>query len=258
MQTDASLLDLRKGAGFSNFTENMNESDATPDTLQAYLLGAVDFESTLLLQRRLHYDVTGNRDRAALIVCEHSPLVTVGRHGSHRHLQADRSWPVRWVPRGGGCWLHLPGQFAIYAILPLDRLGLTIPAYLDRLADVFIRVLDDFTVRQNVRATGAGVCVGARPVAPLGIAVRDQATMFGACFNLCPDLELFRGIRCHPAAEEPMTSLERERRGAVRPSLVRERIVDRFAETFGFRNVVPFSEHVLLERKDSSREAVSA
>lgn len=232
----------------------MDEPAASPETLQAYLLGSIDFESALRVQRRLHYDVTGNRDRAALIVCEHPPLITVGRHGSHRHLRDDRSWPVRWVPRGGGCWLHVPGQFALYGILPLDRLGLTIPTYLERLGSVLVRVLDDFSIHQNTRVTSVGVCVGGRPVGTLGIAVRDQVTMFGACFNLCPDLELFRGIRCHPAADEPMTSLERERRGAVRHSLVRERIVEHFAEAFGFRNVVPFSEHVLLNRPTPAGE----
>jgi lipoyl(octanoyl) transferase len=235
----------------------MAGTDKNLDALQAYLLGAVDFESILRLQRRLHFDVTGNRNRAALIVCEHSPLITVGRHGSHGHLRLDadeRGWPVRWVPRGGGCWLHVPGQIALYPILPLDRLGLAIPEYLRRLATVLIRVLGDFSIHQGPRIADAGVCVGQRPLATLGIAVRDQVTTFGACFNLCPDLELFRGIRCHPAATEPMTSLERERRGPVRPSLVRERLVDHFAEAFGFSRVLPFSDHVLLNQRQRDRQ----
>ena len=122
----------------------MFRTDHPPSTLQAYLLGTVDFDSILLLQRRLVYDVSGQRDRAALIVCEHSPMITVGRHGSHSHLRIDeRGWSVRWVPRGGGCWLHLPGQFALYAVMPLDSLGLTVPEYLARLGFAMVRVLDD-------------------------------------------------------------------------------------------------------------------
>src|SRR3989442_4146069 len=84
--------------------------------LQAYLLGTVDFEAALALQRRLHFDVAGDRSQAALIVCEHAPLITVGRQGSRRHLLTDaeelqaRCWRVRWVNRAGGCWLHLPVQ----------------------------------------------------------------------------------------------------------------------------------------------------
>lgn len=239
----------------------MNLQAASPETLQAYLLGQVDFDAALLLQRRLHYDVTGNRDRAALILCEHAPLITVGRHGSHSHLRIDpaeldlRGWRTRWVPRGGGCWLHLPGQFALYAVLPLEQLHLTIPAALRTLGETIVRVLDDFSVHKGVSVTDAGVCVGDRPVANLGLAVRDGVTLFGGCFNLCPDLELFRGIQSHPNAREPMTSLERERRGAVRPGLVRERLVEHFAAAFRFANVFPFSDHVLLRQRASPRLA---
>src|SRR4051794_27382963 len=38
---------------------------AADPVLQAYLLGAVDFEAALLLQRRLVYEVSGDRCRAA-------------------------------------------------------------------------------------------------------------------------------------------------------------------------------------------------
>src|SRR4051794_29952651 len=90
-----------------------------PTRLQAYLLGQVDFEAALALQRRLVYEIAGDRTRAALILCEHPPLITVGREGSRSHVLCDdaelqgRHWRVRWVNRGGGVWLHLPGQLAI-------------------------------------------------------------------------------------------------------------------------------------------------
>src|SRR5688572_3217932 len=85
-------------------------------TLQAYLLGSVDFETALRLQRRLHYEVSGDREQACLILCEHPPIITVGRQGSRAHIFCEpeelraRQWRVRWVNRGGGTWLHLGGQ----------------------------------------------------------------------------------------------------------------------------------------------------
>src|SRR5581483_11812554 len=89
----------------------------SPDTtLQAYLLGSVDFDAALRLQRRCHFDVTGDRTQAFVLACEHPPLITVGRHGSRAHIRFEpqdlqtRHWDVRWVNRGGGCLLHLPGQ----------------------------------------------------------------------------------------------------------------------------------------------------
>src|SRR5712692_8523012 len=111
-----------------------------PDAvLQAYLLGSVEFGAALDLQRLLAYQVAGDRDQAALILCEHPPHITIGRQGSRAHvlLGAEelnvRGWRVRWVNRGGGTWLHVPGQLAVYPILPLDRLALGIPEYLQRL-----------------------------------------------------------------------------------------------------------------------------
>ena len=113
-----------------------------PSALQVYLLGTVDFEALLRCQGRLHYEISNDRAQAALILCEHPPLITVGRHGSRAHILLEpadlqiRGWPVRWVKRGGGCWLHQAGQMSAYALLPLDRLGLTVPAYQHRLGEI--------------------------------------------------------------------------------------------------------------------------
>lgn len=226
---------------------------AMPDmALQVYLLGAVEFEHALQFQRRLHYDIAGNRAHAALIVCEHSAIITVGRQGSRRHLLIDadeihaRQWRVRWVNRGGGCWLHMPGQLSIYPILPLDVLGLKPPQYVLALAETLRRVLADFSVTARVQADDAGVWVGNRLLAAIGVSVKDDVAYYGACFNLQPPLDAYRLVRCHPRTIEPMTSLERERRGPVRPTMVRERIVEHFRDAFGFTRLSLFSDHPAL------------
>jgi lipoyl(octanoyl) transferase len=225
--------------------------------LQAYLLGSVPFEVALALQRRLVYQVAGDRDQAVLLLCEHAPLISVGRQGSWAHVQDDpdrlaaRGWPIRWVNRGGGCQLHLPGQFAIYSILALDRLGLDLPDYLRQLSRVFVDVLADFNVRGETRPGEAGVWVAGRPVAQVGVAVRDWVSYYGAVFNVNPDLLPFRRIRA-ASGELPMTSLERERRGPLRPAMVRERLVEHFAARFGFSRIALFFDHPSLSRKAPS------
>jgi lipoyl(octanoyl) transferase len=231
---------------------------AADTALQAYLLGTVDFDAALALQRLLVYQVTGDRDAAALVLCEHPPLITVGRQGSRSHILYEpeelhaRRWPVRWVNRGGGCLLHLPGQLAVYPVLPLDRLGLGLRAYLDRLQDVLVALLDDFGIRAETRPERPGVWANGRPIAAVGVAVRHWVTYYGAVLNVNPDLVPFRRVRCLGAAEQPMTSLERERRGPLRPSLVRERLVEHFAARFGFGRVSPFSDHPALQRRAPS------
>src|SRR5438105_14841438 len=100
-------------------------SNQSGSVLHAYLLGRFEFADALALQRRLAYEVGGDRSRGARLLCEHPHLVSIGREGSRAHvLLGDEQlhaleWPVRWVNRGGGCLLHAPGQLAIYPIFAL-------------------------------------------------------------------------------------------------------------------------------------------
>jgi lipoyl(octanoyl) transferase len=239
-------------------------SGALPaNLLQVYLLGLVDFEAALGLQRRLVYQMAGDRTSAALLVCEHPPLITVGREGSRMHILCEpdelraRRWSVRWINRGGGCLLHLPGQLALYPILPLDQRGLGLQAYLDRLHEVLAALLDDFDIRARTRQEKTGLWVGPRPVAGVGVAVRDWVSYHGAFLNVNPDLEPFHQVRWGHAAEGPMTSLERERHGPLRPALVRQRFLEHFADRFSFSGTALFFGHPSLSQKAPS-DAIAA
>jgi lipoyl(octanoyl) transferase len=231
--------------------------------LQVYLLGSVDFEAALLLQRRLAYEVAGDRKRAALILCEHPPLITVGRQGSRTHILCEpeelraRQWQVRWINRGGGCLLHTPGQLAIYPVLALDLFSLDVQGYLELLQTVLLTLLADFTVTASVRPGQAGVWAGDRLLAMVGIAVRDWVTYYGAALNVNPALAPYRLVHCGAAGDAPMTSLERERRGPVRPSLVRQRLVEHFTARFPFARVAFFTDHPSLSRKARSDAVAS-
>ncbi|HZT81228.1 MAG TPA: lipoyl(octanoyl) transferase LipB [Gemmataceae bacterium] len=228
---------------------------AAGPALQAYLLGTVPFDAALALQRLLVYDVGSDRDSAALVVCEHPPLITVGRQGSRAHVLCEpeelraRRWEVRWVNRGGGCLLHLPGQFAVYPVLALDRRGLGLQAYLDRLHEVVLAVLDDFGVRGETRPGRPGVWAGGRLIAAVGVAVRGWVSYHGVLLNVNPDLAPFRLVRSGGPGDGPMTSLERERRGPLRPALVRERLLEHFAARFGFMRTSLFFDHPALPRR---------
>lgn len=230
--------------------ETMKGTEEQAPVLQVYLLGTVDFEALLRLQRRLHYEIAGDRSQAALILCEHPPLITVGRHGSRAHILPEprdlqvRGWRVRWVNRAGGCWLHQPGQLSAYAVLPLDRLGLTVPAYQRRLGQVVQSWLGEFGIHNEWRDNGAWVRT--RLLAGLGFAVCNWVSYYGLCLNINPVLDPYRLVRCVPQTVEPMTSLERERRGRVQPSMARERFIENFRNGFEFARVSLFSEHPAL------------
>jgi lipoyl(octanoyl) transferase len=232
----------------------LKQFPVTAPLLRVYLLGQVDFDRALALQRALVYQAAQDPETAALVVCEHGPLITVGRQGNPAHIRFSpeelrgRRWPVRYVNRGGGCWLHLPGQLAIYPILPLLRHGLGVRSYLQRLQQVLIDALADFSVRGQTRPDQVGVWVGSRLIGGVGVAVRDWVTYFGLTFNVNPDLVPYRSVRASAPDDGPMTSLERERHGPLRPSLVRERLLEHFAARFSFERTALFFNHQVLER----------
>lgn len=234
-------------------------SSESESVLQVYLLGAIDFETALQFQRRLHYEVSGNRRQGALILCEHPPIISVGRQGSRSQIFFEPEdlttwkWRIRWVNRGGGCMLHLPGQLAIYPILPLDALKISVTQYVQALGEVLIGTLGDFRIPMPKRATPTGIYIGNRMVAGIGVAVRDWVSYFGATLNVNPALGFYRAIRCDRHSLEPMTSLERERRGPVRPSLVRERLLEHFQTRFPFDRISLFQDHPLLHNESTRR-----
>jgi lipoyl(octanoyl) transferase len=237
------------GRTMSAIAQVTRESAGT--ALRAYLLGTVEFDAALALQRQLAYEVAGDRSAAALVLCEHPAIITVGRQGSRAHIAFEpeelRSlrWRIRWVNRGGGCVLHIPGQLALYPILPLDRLGVGLQTYLDGLRQVLVGVLADLGIPAAAWPTGDDVCAGSRPVAHVGVAVRDWVTYYGAYLNIEPDLEPLRRVRT-AAGASPMTSLERERRGPLRAGLVRQRLLERFAAHFGMGRLSLFFHHPAL------------
>jgi lipoyl(octanoyl) transferase len=241
---------------------SLNESP-TDSALQVYLLGSVEFESALAWQRRLAYNVAGDRDSACLVLCEHPPIITVGRQGSRGHIRFDldelriQGWRIRWVNRGGGCQLHVPGQLAIYPILPLDRLGLGLAGFFEKFQLVLADVLDDFSISATMQPGRPGLWANGRLIAAMGVAVRDWVTYYGGALNVDPDLEPFRRISCGGPGELPMTSLARERHGPLRPSMVRERIVEHFVARFGFSRTSLFFGHSALTPKAPS-DAVAA
>jgi lipoyl(octanoyl) transferase len=158
-----------------------------------------------------------------------------------------KRWPIRWVNRGGGALLHLPGQLAIYPVFALDRHGLSLQCYLDRLNEALVSVANGFGVPAEARP--GGVWTGDRLLAHLGVAVRDWVTYYGASLNVNPDIEPFRLVDCVGRGSGPMTSLQRERRAPVRIASARQKVLDAIQQVFGFESVVVFHSHPALTEK---------
>jgi lipoyl(octanoyl) transferase len=227
--------------------------------VQFYLLGSIDYEDCQWLQRRLVYEVGGYDDgRMVALLCEHPPLISVGRRGSRGHIRwtneqlRRRRLDVRWVNRGGGCVLHAPGQLAIYPIVPLAWHGWTVGEYLRRLQQAVLRTLDEFRICSETYAPWAGVWGRSGQLAACGVAVRDWITCNGAFLNVNPAMANFHFVdvvdplTTVAGQKSTMGSLFAERRQAVSLAKVRAALIPNLAASFGTHRYHLVTGHPLL------------
>lgn len=234
--------------------ENSNSSQSRTSSLEVYLLGIVDFDSAMALQNRLVFDVSGRDDaQGALLLCEHPPLVTVGREGSQSDILADereltsRQMDVRWLNRGGGCMVHALGQLAAYPILPLDRLGIGLADYRHRLEEAVIDVCCELRVPATRDDNDPGVWCRCGKFADIGVAVKSWVSYHGMFINVSPSMDLMRLVRPN-LSDGRVTSLSAQRLRKTSMHTVREAIVRRLVERLGYGRFHIYTGHPLLKR----------
>lgn len=225
--------------------------------LEIYLLGLVELNDALRLQRRIVYDLGEAGAGASLILCEHPPTVSIGRSGSRFHIAADddelreRAVGVQWVNRGGGCNLHLPGQVAGYLALSLQAFGMTLGGYIDGLHQALINSLAEFDLRARADAELPGVFLGRRRVATVGIAVTRWIAYYGFTLNVGPYLDEF-GILEEPGLEGEFlrqTSMEAVRQRPAPMARVRETLIRNLESQFGLERHHVYTDHPMIRRK---------
>ncbi len=241
----------------------MSSTSTIKSSLEVYLLGLVDFDDLQQLQRRLVYDL-GELDRGggALILCEHPPTISVGRSGSRAHILLDdeelraRGISVRWVNRGGGCVLHLPGQLVGYLAFPLDSSGLDLRGYLEGLHRVLIEVLGEFDLEGSTRPDRPGVFLGNSRVASVGVAVNRWIAYHGFSLNVSTFLEPFAAIvePTHSTGSPALrqTSMESRRQRPAPMAKVREAVIRRVESVFGLERHHVYTHHPMIRRKVAS------
>jgi lipoyl(octanoyl) transferase len=230
-----------------------SHAPAASGALEAHLLGQVEFDRALALQQRLVYESGGRRDRTmTLLVCEHEPIITIGRGGSREQIRAtseelaSRQLEVRWVGRGGGALLHAPGQVAVYPIVPLERLSWSVGDYLRRLSGGLAAALHDLGLTAPQRVDVNGIWGRTGQLVAIGAAVKDWTTWHGAFVNVAPAMHLQRLVESDALGHAPLSSLVVERQQAVKITAVRAALVVRLAAAFSAPRHHLHSGHPLL------------
>ena len=223
--------------------------------LEVYLLGLVDYEDCYRLQRHLVDLVQNDRpDQACLIVVEHPPIITMGRAASWARVRADPAdlarlgVAVRWIDRGGGPAVHMPGQLAVYPIVHLRHWQLSVPDYVRRLQRVIRNTLDEFFIRSETFPRHPGVWAGDAMIAQIGLGIRDWVTYHGLTLNVCPDLRAFDWVETQGPFNGRCTSMNRDRRRSHDMASVRESLVRHFESAFSLTRRHLYTTHPHVTR----------
>lgn len=239
-------------------TPEPDRTTAPEGALEVYLLGLLDFDAALFLQERLMMDIAGRDDgQGALLICEHPPLITIGREGSPADISCDseelaaRQIEVRWLNRGGGALVHTPGQLALYPILPLARRGWGMAAYPERLEQAVLDMCREMRIRAWRQPAGAGVFCRCGKVANVGVAVRQSVSSHGLFVNVNPRMDAIALVRANDSRrskENCASSLAAERGTPVAMPAVRESLIRRLAARLDYDRYHLYTGHPLLRR----------
>lgn len=236
-----------------------------PSSLLVHLLGRVHFDACLALQNRLVYEAGGRRDGLTqILLCEHPPEITIGRHGSRADVALDErdlaaeQLGLRWLNRGGGSILHLPGQLAVYPIVPLEPHGWSVGDYLARLQSALDGVVDELGVLRQPRPGRFGQWGRTGQVAAMAVAIKYGVAHHGVYLNVAPDMRLMRCVNSDVVDHRPMSSLAAELQKPAKMSAVREAVIRHLACALQMPRYHLFSGHPLLVPTDSPSPAAHA
>jgi lipoyl(octanoyl) transferase len=226
----------------------------TSAALEVYLLGTVDFDAAMALQERLIDEIATRSDRlGTLIICEHPPIVTIGREGRITDLPLDtrdftsRMMEVRRVNRSGGTLVHTPGQVVAYPILPVDRLGCSVAEFRKRLQDATVATAAELRVTAHATETPHGTTCRCGQFSWVGTSVRDGVSHHGLFMNVSPVLDTVRLVQS-TADRVKISSLSMQRMEPVPMQKVREALVRHIADQFGYEETHPYTGHPMLKR----------
>jgi lipoate-protein ligase B len=188
-------------------------------------LGRVPYWKALLLQRRLRAAVLAGELPGALLLCEHPPVVTLGRRASAADLLTSADELRRGgvalfrVERGGRATWHGPGQLVGYPVVALP-VGVSPSRFVELLAARLVDLLTGLGVEASWSAEAPGLWTPSGKIAALGLHTHRGVLVHGFALNLCPDLAYSRLIDPCGLGARGVTSVLRERGLRLPPARV--------------------------------------
>ena len=154
-------------------------------------LGRADYERVLADQLAARERVWAGA-AGAIYLCEHPPVITLGRSAKRDNVLAAGDVPVVQIERGGDVTYHGPGQLMIYPVVRVK----TVVGFLSAIASALADAAAVFGVRgAEFRRDPAGLWLGDAKLAACGIHIARGVSVHGWALNVCTPDDAWRRIR---------------------------------------------------------------
>jgi lipoyl(octanoyl) transferase len=230
-------------------------------------LGLLGYAEAYALQKRVVAARKADAIEDALLLCEHPPVITLGRSGKRENLLASehvlRQKGVEFhaTDRGGDITYHGPGQLVGYPILNLGAIRRDVVWYVRMLEEAMIRATAEFGIAAERVAGKTGIWVRAgnteEKLAAIGVHISRWVTSHGFAYNVSTDLRNFELIVPCGIADRKATSLEKLLGRNVEEKEVAPRITKHLGELLGLE-MREASKEKLLEKLEDAEQAVMA
>lgn len=195
----------------------ISSPNGNSDTISVVDWGTIPYRTAWEQQRELHAAVLAGNTPSTLVLCEHPPVITVGRVGSEANvllpveLLAAQGVEVVEVNRGGDVTLHNPGQLVAYPVFNLRTMKEDLHWFLRCLEQAVIDTLLPLGLTAERVPGLTGVWIEqTRKICAMGLHCSRWVTYHGLALNVCNDVSQFSWIVPCGITDKAVTSVALE------------------------------------------------
>jgi lipoyl(octanoyl) transferase len=195
--------------------------------ISAWWLGRTGYRDAWDLQHRLVAARSAGFVGDQLLLLEHEPVLTLGRHSDPSHVVATpaqlaaRRIELIETERGGEVTYHGPGQLTAYAIIKLVERGLLVRPFVRALEAALTAACADAGVEAGRRDGFPGCWCGdgSRKIGAVGVRIERGVSYHGIALNVSVSLADFELIDACGMPGVESTSIARELGRPSEPSI---------------------------------------
>lgn len=213
-------------------------------------LGIKDYKETWDLQEKYFQELMDKKKMEPdsdfggyLLFVEHPHVYTLGKSGEANNLLISESFlnqihaTYYKINRGGDITYHGPGQIVGYPIIDLEKFGMGVREYIQKLEESIIQYLKGVSIDSGRLdgATGVWLDTGtrnARKICAIGVRVSRFVTMHGFALNINTDLKYFSYINPCGFQDKGVTSVSRELKADQNFAEAKEKVKEFISKVF--------------------------